>query len=93
MSELTPVAEGDFLTASQAAVFIGVSRSTVRRAVAHGHLIGWHTPGKHLRVGRATCLEFARSLGRIDLVGRPNGVPLSATGESRAVSASGTLPR
>jgi len=93
MRELTPVAEDDFLTAGQAAVLIGVSRSTVRRAVAHGHLVGWQTPGKHLRVGRATCLEFARSLGRIDLVGRPNVDPLSAMGESKAVSASGTLPR
>jgi excisionase family DNA binding protein len=93
MKEPRPVTESDFLTASQAAVFIGVSRSTVRRAIAHGHLVGWHTPGKHLRVGRATCLEFARSLGRIDLVGRPNGDPSSVTGESMAVTASGAPPR
>jgi excisionase family DNA binding protein len=85
------VANREFLTASQAAVFIGVSRSTVRRAVARGYLAGWHTPGKHLRIARATCLEFALSLGRADLIGR--AVPDSATDEEKAFAASGTLRR
>ena len=69
------MADTDFLTAGQAAALIGISRSTVRRAVAQGHLLAWHTPGKHLRLVRETCLEFARDLGRVDLVGRPNGNP------------------
>jgi hypothetical protein len=38
--------------------------------VAQGHLQAWHTPGKHLRFTRSACLDFARSLGRIDLVGQ-----------------------
>jgi excisionase family DNA binding protein len=80
------MADHDFLTASQAAVFIGVSRSTVRRAVAHGVLSGWHTPGKHLRIARATCLDFARSLGRVDLTGRPSSDPPSATEVATATS-------
>lgn len=85
------LAQHDFLTASQAAVFIGVSRSTVRRAVARGYLAGWHTPGKHVRIARATCIEFARSLGRADLIGR--GLPDSARDEGKSFAVSGTLPR
>ena len=63
----------DILTTGDAAALCGVSRSTLRRAVAQGHLTAWHTPGKHLRFTRAACLDFARSLGRVDLVGRPYG--------------------
>lgn len=59
------------LTTGEAATLCGVSRSTLRRAVAQGHLQAWHTPGKHLRFTRSACLEFAKSLGRLDLVGQP----------------------
>jgi excisionase family DNA binding protein len=59
------------LTTGEAATLCGVSRSTLRRAVAQGHLQAWHTPGKHLRFARSACLDFARSLGRVDLVGTP----------------------
>ncbi|MFN2568500.1 MAG: excisionase family DNA-binding protein [Candidatus Dormibacteria bacterium] len=60
------------LTTGEAAALCGVSRSTLRRAVAQGHLKAWHTPGKHLRFSEAACLSFAQSLGRLDveLVGR-----------------------
>jgi excisionase family DNA binding protein len=58
------------LTTGEAAALCGVSRSTLRRAVAQGHLQAWHTPGKHLRFARSACLDFARSLGRVDLVGQ-----------------------
>jgi excisionase family DNA binding protein len=61
----------EILTTGEAAALCGVSRSTLRRAVAHGQLIAWHTPGKHLRFTRGACVEFARALGRVDLVGRP----------------------
>jgi excisionase family DNA binding protein len=61
------------LTTGEAAALCGVSRSTLRRAVAQGHLQAWHTPGKHLRFARSACLEFAHSLGRVDLVGSPYG--------------------
>ena len=60
----------DILTTGEAAVLCGVSRSTLRRAVGQGQIVAWHTPGRHLRFTRAACIEFARSLGRIDLVGR-----------------------
>jgi len=62
--------EDQILTTGEAAALCGVSRSTLRRAVAQGHLQAWHTPGKHLRFTRSACLDFARSLGRIDLVGQ-----------------------
>lgn len=62
--------EEQILTTGEAAALCGVSRSTLRRAVAQGHLQAWHTPGKHLRFTRQACLDFARSLGRVDLVGQ-----------------------
>lgn len=65
-----PDTEEEILTTGEAAALCGVSRSTLRRAVAQGQLTAWHTPGKHLRFTRASCLEFARQLGRVDLVGR-----------------------
>ncbi len=56
------------LTTGEAAELCGVSRSTLRRAVAQGHVRAWHTPGKHLRFSRTSCLDFARSLGKdVDL--------------------------
>jgi excisionase family DNA binding protein len=70
--------EEEILTTGEAAALCGVSRSTLRRAVAQGHLRAWHTPGKHLRFTRAACLEFAQSLGRVDLIGQSyREVPVS----------------
>lgn len=63
--------EDEILTTGDAAILCGVSRSTLRRAVAQGHLRAWHTPGNHLRFSRGGCLAFAASLGQIELVGRP----------------------
>ena len=68
-----PQTEEQTLTTGEAATLCGVSRSTLRRAVAQGHLQAWHTPGKHLRFTRAACIEFAKSLGRADLVGQSYG--------------------
>jgi excisionase family DNA binding protein len=75
------VGDDEILTTGDAAVLCGVSRSTVRRAVAQGQLRAWHTPGKHLRFSRAGCLEFAESLGQVNLVGRSYlGASLTGTG-------------
>ncbi len=60
--------EQQFLTTREAVVLCGPARSTIRRAVAHGELSAWHTPGKFPRFTRSACLEFADSLGRTDLV-------------------------
>jgi len=63
--------EEEILTTGEAAALCGVSRSTLRRAVAQGHLQAWHTPGKHLRFTRSALMEFAHSLGRAELIGQP----------------------
>ena len=66
----------DILTTGEAATLCGVSRSTLRRAVAQGQLTAWHTPGKHLRFTKSACIDFARRLGRsdvVDVVGRAHG--------------------
>jgi excisionase family DNA binding protein len=68
----------EILTIGGAATLCGVSRSTIRRAVALGQLRAWHTPGNHLRFSRAGCVEFAASLGQVDLVGRPTPEHLRA---------------
>jgi excisionase family DNA binding protein len=70
---LMPDTDDEILTTGEAAALCGVSRSTLRRAVAQGQLTAWHTPGKHLRFTRASCMDFARALGRVDLVGRGYG--------------------
>ena len=73
--------EDEVLTTGDAAILCGVSRSTLRRAVAQGYVRAWHTPGNHLRFSRAGCLAFAASLGQVDLVGRPYlQPPMSASG-------------
>jgi excisionase family DNA binding protein len=79
----------EILTTGDAAILCGVSRSTLRRAVAQGHLRAWHTPGKHLRFSRAGCLAFAESLGQVDLIGRAYlEAPRPLTGaQARAVEA------
>ena len=78
------VTQEQILTTGEAAALCGVSRSTLRRAVAQGHLQAWHTPGKHLRFARSACLEFARSLGRVDLVGMPYGREAISTPGARS---------
>jgi excisionase family DNA binding protein len=65
------IEDDEVLTTGDAATLCGVSRSTLRRAVAQGYLRAWHTPGNHLRFSRAGCLAFAASLGQVDLIGRP----------------------
>jgi excisionase family DNA binding protein len=65
-----PETVDEILTTGEAAALCGVSRSTLRRAVAQGQLTAWHTPGKHLRFTRQSCMDFAHQLGRVDLVGR-----------------------
>ncbi len=69
----------EFLTTGEAAEVCGVSRSTLRRAVAQGHLRAWHTPGNHLRFSRSDCVTLAQTLGRVDLVGH---AVQSRTGET-----------
>lgn len=66
------IPQHEILTTGEAAALCGVSRSTLRRAVAQGQLTAWHTPGRHLRFSHGACVEFARRLGREDLLGSPD---------------------
>ena len=79
----------EILTTGEAAALCGVSRSTLRRAVAQGQLTAWHTPGKLLRFTRGSCMEFARQLGRVDLVGRSFEQDGSAMAEQQMESSAG----
>lgn len=45
----------------EAARILGLSESTVRRAVQHGHLIPWRTPGGHRRFTVASLEAFKNS--------------------------------
>jgi excisionase family DNA binding protein len=58
------------LTTGEAARLCGLSRSTLRRAVASGQLNAWRTPGQHLRFSREACVEFLRATGAAELAGR-----------------------
>lgn len=50
------------LTTSQAAEYLGVSLSTVRRWSDQGHLIGYRTPGGQRRFSLEQLDAFMRSL-------------------------------
>ncbi len=78
--------QDDILTTGEAASLCGVSRSTLRRAVAQGQLVAWHTPGKHLRFTRRACEDFARSLGRIDVIGRAHESVIAAPVSAKAAA-------
>jgi excisionase family DNA binding protein len=56
-----------FVQIGEAARLCGLSRTVLRRMVAQGRLQAWRTPGRHLRFAPSDCLEFSRSLGRIDV--------------------------
>lgn len=73
---MAPRTTQDVLTTGAAAELCGVSRSTLRRAVAQGLLQSWHTPGRHLRFTRAQVEEFQRLLGRdVEVVGHVEARP------------------
>jgi len=61
---------GEVLTTGEAARLCGLSRSTLRRAVASGQLSAWRTPGQHLRFSRQACVEFLRATGAAELASR-----------------------
>jgi excisionase family DNA binding protein len=60
----------DAITTGEAAKLCGLSRSTLRRAVAAGQLSAWRTPGQHLRFTRQACIDFLRATGAAELAGR-----------------------
>jgi excisionase family DNA binding protein len=64
------VGPDDAITTGEAAKICGLSRSTLRRAVAAGQLSAWRTPGHHLRFTRQSCVDFLRATGAAELAGR-----------------------
>jgi excisionase family DNA binding protein len=68
----------DTITTGEAARLCGLSRSTLRRAVAAGQLSAWRTPGQHLRFTRQACVDFLRSTGAAELAGRAERRPGTA---------------
>jgi excisionase family DNA binding protein len=59
-----------FLRAGQVATMLGLSKGTVLRAVANGHIQAWRTPGGHLRIDRAAVEAFvARARGDVSATG------------------------
>lgn len=53
------MAEDEWLTVSEAAAFLGISRSTVLRVERRGEILADRTPGGHRRFQRSQ-LEFLR---------------------------------
>ncbi len=53
------------LTTSQAAEYLGVSLSTVRRWSDQGHLVGYRTPGGQRRFSLEQLDAFMRSLEQV----------------------------
>ncbi len=80
----------DAITTGEAAKLCGLSRSTLRRAVAAGQLTAWRTPGQHLRFTRQACIDFLRATGAAELAGRvehrrsPAGADGVTAGATRA---------
>ena len=51
------------LTPSDLAVFCGVDIKTIHNWVDKGDLVGWRTPGRHLRFGRDETRAFLERFG------------------------------
>ncbi|HEX6492021.1 MAG TPA: excisionase family DNA-binding protein [Candidatus Dormibacteraeota bacterium] len=80
------------LTTGEAARLCGLSRSTLRRAVASGQLSAWRTPGQHLRFSRQACAEFLRATGAAELAGRVERLRPSGGAPVEGVAAAPARP-
>ena len=69
----SPVGESDWLTLGQAAKFLGVAQSTIRKWSDQGRLPAFYTPGGHRRYRRGDLDTF---LERSGPGGRPKEGPL-----------------
>ena len=59
----TPVGESDWLTLGQAAKFLGVAQSTIRKWSDQGRVPAFYTPGGHRRYRRADLEAFLERSG------------------------------
>src|SRR5579862_7832881 len=62
-SRRVPPAEPDWLTLGQAAKFLGVAQSTIRKWSDLGRVPAFYTPGGHRRYRRADLEAFISSCG------------------------------
>jgi len=58
-----PATEPDWLTLGQAAKYLGVAQSTIRKWSDHGRVPAFYTPGGHRRYRRADLDRFLESSG------------------------------
>ena len=58
-----PLAEPDWMTLGQAAKFLGVAQSTIRKWSDLGRVPAFYTPGGHRRYRRSDLEEFIASSG------------------------------
>src|SRR6266480_1911321 len=58
-----PATEPDWLTLGQAAKYLGVAQSTIRKWSDHGRVPAFYTPGGHRRYRRADLDKFLESSG------------------------------
>ena len=65
--------EQEWLTLSQAAKYIGVSRRTIYNWVASGKLKVWEIPSGHKRVKKSSLLTPTIRSSREDVATRPDG--------------------
>ena len=58
-----PTGESDWLTLGQAAKYLGVAQSTIRRWSDEGRVSAFYTPGGHRRYRQADLDSIPRTLG------------------------------
>ena len=58
-----PVAEPEWLTLGQAATFLGVAQSTIRKWSDSGRVRAFYTPGGHRRFRRSDLEAFVEASG------------------------------
>src|SRR5438874_4268118 len=61
---LAPVGEPDWLTLGQAAKYLGVAQSTIRKWSDQGRVPAFYTPGGHRRYRKGDLDQFLESSGR-----------------------------
>jgi excisionase family DNA binding protein len=82
----------DTITTGEAAKLCGLSRSTLRRAVAAGQISASRTPGQHLRFTRQACVDFLRATGAVELAGRAEQRRSQSPAAARDVPAGAARP-
>jgi excisionase family DNA binding protein len=78
-----PAAESDWLTLGQAATFLGVAHSTIRKWSDQGRVAAFYTPGGHRRFRRRDLEAFVDRSGPAGL--RPSGPLVLVVDDDRSL--------